>query len=1184
MRRLLKPALLRSVLAAPLIFMMVCLIWLFSTKEGTVLVASLANELLPELQIDNIDGYLLGTLHAEQVEWRDEWGEVSVAELSFDWNPLCFLNIELCIGQLQAKKLNVVVLPQDDKNNASSGLPEIIMPLGINVSSANIANFGLKISENEHIISDIALSGSWIGSLLVLESIEAEYQQLKCITEGELDFSLPWKTRFNGDLSYEIPSDKGSVPLQLAFNLKGEQLSFDISGDLLTKELENNIPAKLSASVSFDEPDLPLRVVLESPVSLVGAINVNALTVDASLKNLTATINSKTKTPYWSELDLSIDTQWVNDEVLLKRADIKTESGELSLQGKLSNSPELPFELSVSSTQLALHALTLPENTLNKAVIPYPIFIDSLIKFKGQFGGEQPQVDINVSTLEGTLNHKPVSAEGHFNITSTLLNIDHLIIKSGKNQISGRGTSNTKSHTVNLKVFLPEPELWVPGLTGRVEGRLEGHVDGRIDANDQLGDVLNNADLRGELSISDLTFKEYAIQSALFNFDIKKLAQQSSLLKLNMQNLTLGGVTLEAAQWQLKGDKAHADLTGELKVKNYGAAGLRCDVSYITSPREMVEGVCDEFSWLANIYPNASFGWKNKDTLSINWDVASSALELAPFCVTSQEGTLCNSEPATWSPEKGYSVSLNADDIALRRQNHRWPELFKLDGILSASAKVSQKPGETIDADVEITLPKGDFSWVKNTNDSPILISVDDLSLTASMHSDELTLNTRFTSPQLGDIQSQLAIADIGDKRALSGDIKIGQLNLSSFDDVIPSVETLQGMISSQLTLSGHLAKPIIEGEFKLSEGELKSDYLPETLREINIAANFDQQILNYKGHFESDGGHAILDGELDWEKQWVLKTSLESKAFQITPRSGISLTIKPTVSLLLKDGEVDVSGTLEIPHARIELKGLPAEAKSVSSDVRIVGQETEELAGTDWTYNTNIDIILGKDVHFRGFGVNTYLKGNLLLNQKENGVFTGAGQVITEDGFYTIWGQRLTVKEGRFNFSGPLEEPDLQLDATRTISDDNVTVGVRVTGSASDPEVNFYSQPAMNESTVLHYLLTGQSPDQETNNSSLLNNMVLSAGVFGSSEITEKLASKVGVSDFKIATSADEDGTSVELSGYISPDIYLKYGVSLYDEANTVAMRYRLKQNLFLEAASGISSSLDIVYSFERR
>jgi len=1180
MRRLLK-----IMLVAPLIFMVVCLIWLFSTKEGTVLVASLANELLPELQIDNIDGHLLGTLHAEHVVWRDEWGAVSVAELSFDWNPLCLLNVDLCIGQLHAKKLNVVVLLQDNKNNVRSGLPEIIMPLGISISSANIADFGLKIGENEHIVRNIALSGSWVDSLLVLDTIEAEYQQLKCITEGDFDFSLPWKSRLDGDLSYKFSSDQEVEPLRLAFKLNGEQLSFDVNGDLSTRELDGNVPAALSASVSFDEPDLPLLVTLESPVSLQGVVDVNAFSADASLKNLSATIKSRTNTPYWSELALSIDAQWINDTLLLKRADIKTESGELLLRGKLSNTPALPFELSVSSTQLALHTLTAPDISLDNAIIPYPVFIDSLIKLKGRLGGEKPQVDINVSKLEGTLNHKPVSAEGHVKVTSGLLNIDHLTVKSGLNQITGRGASNEKSHTVSLKILLPEPELWVPDL----KGRIEGHIDGRIEANSQLDGVLSNADLRGELNVSDLNFKEYTLQSALLDFDIKQLAQQSSLLKLDMQNLKLGEVTFEKAQWQLKGDKAKSELQGALVVQNYGVAGLRCDVSYITSPRDLIKGVCDEFSWLSNTYSvpsfaDPSFEWRNKDKLSINWDIESSALALAPFCVTSQEGTLCNNELASWSPEEGYKVSLKAEDISLQKQNHRWSEWFKLNGLLNATAKVSQKPGETIDANIAISLPKGDFYLVKNKSDRPLHFMVDDLSLKASMHRDQLTLKGRFTSPQLGDIQSRLAIADIGGKQTLSGDIDIGKLDLSYFDGVIPSVETLGGMISSQLTLSGHLDKPIVEGDFKLSEGKFKSDYLPEMLRQINVAANFDHQILNYTGSFESDGGKATLDGELDWEQQWVLKTSLMSEAFNVTPRTGINLTIKPTLSLLLKEGEVDVSGTLEIPSARVELKALPAEAKSVSSDVRVVGLEAEALASAHWKYNTNIDIILGPDVHFRGFGVNTYLQGSLLLNQAENGAFTGTGQVLTEDGFYTIWGQRLTVKEGRFNFSGPLDEPDLQLDATRTIPDDNVTVGVRVTGFASDPEVNFYSQPAMNESSVLHYLLTGQSPDRETNSSSLLNNMVLSAGVFGSSEITEELASKVGVSDFQIATSGDEDGTSVELSGYISPDIFLKYGVNLYDDANTMAMRYRLKQNLFIEATSGISSSLDVIYSFERR
>ena len=1180
--------LLNMLLIAPLIFFVVCLIWVFSTKEGAVLVASLANDQLPQLQIDNIDGYLLGTLHAEHVSWSDDWGEVSVSELSADWNPLCFLNNELCIGQLYAKQLNVVVHKSDDENSSDSGLPEIILPLGITVSSANIADLYLKIGENEQFVSDISLSGDWAGSVLTLDAIEAEYQQLTCTTQGELDFSLPWKSRFNGDVSYEFPSEQGMAPLELAFKLKGEQLSFDIKGDLRTQALKGDKPVALSASVSFDDPDFPLLVAIESPILLKDSTTINALLAEASLKNLTAIINSKIKTPYWSELALSIDAQWLNDSLLLKRADIKTESGEVSLQGSINNTPTLPFELSVRSTRLALHALTIPSNmprtipntAPDKPTISYPVFIDSLIQLKGQLDGENPQVDINVSKLEGTLNHKPVSAEGHFNLSPDALKVNKLRVQSGKNKISGQGVSNDKTHTVNLNIHLAEPELLVPGL----EGRVDGYIAGSIDVIGDLDELLNNTEVRGEISVSDIRFKEYALASALFNFDIKKLAQQPSLLTLKVQDLKLGGATLETAQWQLKGDSSQASLNGSVVVQGYGVSTLHCDVKHMTSHSELIQAECDEFTWLEKVHPDASYSWRNKDNIALNWDIASSALELSPFCITSIGGVLCNSELASWSPENGYRVVLNAEGVDLQKQNHRWPGLFKLNGITNASAKVSQKPGEAIDADITVTLPKGNVSWVKNTADRPLVFNLDDMSFKASMHHGELTFNGGFTSPQLGAIQSRLVIDNIGGKRGLMGDINVGKLNLSYFDGLVPSVETLGGIVSSQLTLSGHLANPIVEGDFLLSEGTLKSDYLPETLRHIKVAAKFDQQTLNYKGGFESDGGKATLDGELDWQQQWVLKTSLESEAFQITPSSGISLTIKPALSLLLKDGEIDVSGTLKIPRARIELKDLPAEAKSVSSDIVIVGGEAEKLATKTWKYNTNINIILGKDVHFRGFGVNTYLKGNLLLNQTENGAFTGMGQILTDDAFYTIWGQRLTVKEGRFNFSGPLNKPDLQLDATRTILEDNVTVGVRVTGSASDPEVNFYSQPVMNESKVLQYLLTGRAPDQGANSSSLLSNMIISAGVFGSSEITEELASKVGVSDFQIATSGDENGNSVELSGYISPDIYLKYGVSLYDEANTAAMRYRLKKNLFIEATSGISSSLDIIYSFERK
>jgi translocation and assembly module TamB len=46
-----------------------------------------------------------------------------------------------------------------------------------------------------------------------------------------------------------------------------------------------------------------------------------------------------------------------------------------------------------------------------------------------------------------------------------------------------------------------------------------------------------------------------------------------------------------------------------------------------------------------------------------------------------------------------------------------------------------------------------------------------------------------------------------------------------------------------------------------------------------------------------------------------------------------------------------------------------------------------------------------------------------------------------------------------------------------------------------------------------------------------------------------------------------------------LRPSLSLRYGVGVFEPANTVALRYELSKRLYLEAASGLASSLDIFY-----
>lgn len=1206
----------RWFLIIPLVGSLMLIAWLLSTKEGTQLIAIEASERLSALQLEGVDGYILGDLTVDYLEWREEAVIVSAYGVSLNWGPLCLLERNICLDTLKADQLIVNLIPSTEESSSSEGLPSIVMPVGIFADWADIQTLQLMISGQTHTITGLQFSGRWVDSLLALPQVSASYQGINLDAEGDMDFATPWVTQFKGGVTYQLPDDISKQPLQFDFTLQGTQLAFDIAGDL-----SGDWPVKLTSSISFDDPQLPLTLRFESPTTWqfpiggeqakpnMTSIDINQFAASTSLRDLTFKVNSRLKTAYWSEFDLLVDGQWLDNRLTLNQLQLDSKDGQVQLKGALENSSKLPFDLILSTRALALHQAKLPNEQSATPLIPFPVVVNSDWRINGQLGEGRPEVTFNLSQLNAQVNEYPLAGQAAFSFDGRqgggLWRINELLVSSGVNQFSANGALSAAAdrfQNIEMHFSLPDPHQWLPEISGSLVGSMS--VDGTID---QL-------DLHGQLTTEMLEYGELSIGSVESEFDIAKSGKEESYLTVSVENLSAAAMHINSTDWQLKGDWNGSSMQGDIVIQDMGAVSLNCDLLWDVELQEStaeyplkgyVESDCSVFKWASDLLPYALFTPHNTGSIAINWSFDNRALVIKPFCLADEEIEICNHQDALWSPNDGYSLWLTTNQLPVKQLLERWNRLadgsqklenLDIQGALSGFAKISQKPGSTIDAELAMELPVVDL-WLgkrqttaldsdskhhlKDDDVTPLHLAFEPVTLSSVMRDENITLDAHFSSPQLGQAKSHLMITDIVKQRLLEGELSLTNLDLSFLEDVLPAVERITGLFSSQFRVSGTAKKPALTGSFNLSDGSLKSGYLPETLDKVAIDGVFDQHQLSYQGIFSSAGGQANLDGKLNWQEEWQLTTSLRSEAFNITPRSGVDLTIKPNLTLLLSEGFADVSGTFEIPYARIKIDELPEGTKSVSSDARIIGDE-DATAGTQWDYQANIKIILGNDVYFRGFGVNTYLIGQLLLRQQPGKALAGKGEIKTEDGFYTIFGQRLTVKEGRFIFNGPLERPDLQLDAMRAISGSSVKVGVKVIGPANEPEVTFYSQPAMNETSVIHYLLTGRAPDSNANNADLLNNMMLSAGIFGSSELTEKWANKVGVTDLQISTQSDEEGTSLEVSGYLSPDIYLKYGASLYDEAKTVAMRYRLRPNLFLEAAGGLNSSLDIIYSFE--
>jgi len=85
-------------------------------------------------------------------------------------------------------------------------------------------------------------------------------------------------------------------------------------------------------------------------------------------------------------------------------------------------------------------------------------------------------------------------------------------------------------------------------------------------------------------------------------------------------------------------------------------------------------------------------------------------------------------------------------------------------------------------------------------------------------------------------------------------------------------------------------------------------------------------------------------------------------------------------------------------------------------------------------------------------------------------------GAVRAVDGTYAAYGQKLTIDRGQITFSGAVDNPRLDIEATRPNLD--VRVGVAISGTPVNPRVRLFSEPELSEIDKLSWLVMGRASD----------------------------------------------------------------------------------------------------------
>ena len=109
---------------------------------------------------------------------------------------------------------------------------------------------------------------------------------------------------------------------------------------------------------------------------------------------------------------------------------------------------------------------------------------------------------------------------------------------------------------------------------------------------------------------------------------------------------------------------------------------------------------------------------------------------------------------------------------------------------------------------------------------------------------------------------------------------------------------------------------------------------------------------------------------------------------------------------------------------------------------------------------DANLLVVLGKEVSFSGQGLKTNLSGK--VNIKKTGEkIQMHGKIALKNARFRAYGQDLSVQRGEILFNGPVDNPWLDIEATRLSKSKDVTAILRVTGPVKDPQTRIFINTA---------------------------------------------------------------------------------------------------------------------------
>jgi len=1131
-------------------------LWLINTEPGSRwLLKTLVAE-IPQISVAEINGTIGQRLHLKQVKYQpDKDFSVLISELTLHWQL-----VELLIGHLHIASLNVndvlingLPAKDNDTSEKQKSIPNI--PLAISIDELKLTQLNWLNGEQTAEIKLLSGAATLQDNQLSLLHLKLLIPQLKASANAEV--MLNAELAFKGQVDWAYRLDEHTIKGQL--NLLGtkQQVRFNnqMTGMLVAQQsgvidLSEGEP-KLNLTGHWEKLRWPLSGKPQfsssrGEIAILGKLNDYKSRLNAELMTTTGVFNTG--------FVLDFIAKGNQQGLIVERLQLKPEQGELNVKGELKWSQALEGEFNVAATDF------------NPSTVGSKVAGNLAIKahIKAKLENNEIQAGLQIKKLSGTLHQQPVNAVAKIKLEGQQIAVDSLKLMAGKNKLTAQGHISSQQADFNVSIIAPDLASAWPNLSGALNAKVS------------MKGSLQQPTVKAQLEASQLNYQESHITQLFFNTDYQHASQQQSTLELSAHGVRVQQNEIEQFKLQLNGNQqAHKillDLQSSLANLHIAADGQWSKPQWIAQVNQL---------WVEHVQLKK---WQlvKPTQLVLQPHKTQSQFKLDNSCLIQADARACVF--AKGELERDYEAHFDLSKIPLALTQHWLPEGLSLLGALSAKAQLSSF-NQALSANINANIIDG-LVRVGANDSVQHELNFKTPKLQLEYAGDHLSSQIKISAAETDFITANIYVDKANAKgvRLLSGAIKTEVADMSLLDSFIADIEKLQGVFIADLALSGNTGNPVITGLAQWKNGRFDVPRLGNTFKNIQLQVkSADEKTERLLLNLEVESGSGILTGvghlDLLPQQQFPLQLHLKGKHFQLAQLPEAEVIISPNVRIKKQGIVSEIEGVLKIDKAEIEVKSLPETAVSLSEDEVIISKEQITVKKqSSQQVHANLKIQFGEKTHFSGFGLDTYLMGDLdyIATQDKQHM---QGQAAMKKATYRSYGQDLTIRKGKFVFNGPVDNPWLNIEAIRKASKDDVTAVLKVTGPLKSPITQVYTEPRLPESEALAYLVTGKSlQNTNKNEGNAVANAAFSYGLGQLSWLSDQL----GIDEFEVESGDNIEDSALRLGQYLNPDLYVGVTMSLFSNQHAANIRYQLSKHFSINTRAGETQRVDLKYHLQ--